>query len=105
VFILFVFEQEHHQFLGHHPQVEPPSFNPTAQSWYTIDYRPLYGNIFFACARHSKKEQEECRRSNRDGENLQTVSSEKREACLPAVLQGYPSSKKTGHIKAKCSIM
>ncbi|KFQ79877.1 UPF0686 protein C11orf1, partial [Phaethon lepturus] len=29
-----------HWFPGHHPELEPPSFNPTAQSFHTIDYRP-----------------------------------------------------------------
>ncbi|KFP63253.1 UPF0686 protein C11orf1, partial [Cariama cristata] len=34
------FEEEPHWFPGRHPALEPPSFNPTAQSCYTIDYRP-----------------------------------------------------------------
>ncbi|KAK4809595.1 hypothetical protein QYF61_025038 [Mycteria americana] len=88
---------KHHRIKSHHPELEPPLFNPTAQSCYTIDCRPPYGSIFFACVQHSEKEQEGCRKSNRDGENLQTMPSEKQEACLLAVLQGYPSSKKTCH--------
>ncbi|KAM7082953.1 LOW QUALITY PROTEIN: cilia- and flagella-associated protein 68 [Ciconia maguari] len=84
-------------FPSQHPELEPPLFNPTAQSCYTIDCRPPYGSIFFACVQHSEKEQEGCRKSNTDGENLQMMPSEKQEACLLAVLQGYPSSKKTCH--------
>lgn len=97
LFILLGFECEHHWFLGHHPELEPPLFYPTAQSCYTADYRPPYGSIFFVCVQRSEKEQEGCRKSNRDGENLQTTPSEKQEACLLAVLRGYPSSKKTCH--------
>ncbi|XP_009327839.1 PREDICTED: UPF0686 protein C11orf1 homolog [Pygoscelis adeliae] len=90
------FEREPHWFPGHHPELERASFNPAAQSCYTIDYKPPYSSIFFACVQHSEKEQEGCRKSSRDGKNLQTMPSEK-QACLPAVLQGYPSSKKTCH--------
>ncbi|KAM6115665.1 LOW QUALITY PROTEIN: cilia- and flagella-associated protein 68 [Phoenicopterus ruber ruber] len=86
--------EEPHWFPGHHPELEPPSFNPTAQSYYTIDYTPPYSSIFLLMSNTQRKTR---RKSNKDGDNLQTMPSEKQEACLLAVLQGYPSSKKTCH--------
>ncbi|XP_065507957.1 cilia- and flagella-associated protein 68 [Caloenas nicobarica] len=89
-------DQEPRWFPGHHPELHPPLFNPAAQSSCTIDYRPPYGSICLCPA--LRDEQEGYRKSNRDGKNLQTMPSEKQEACPLAVLQGCSSSKKTCHI-------
>ncbi|KAM6107622.1 LOW QUALITY PROTEIN: cilia- and flagella-associated protein 68 [Pterocles gutturalis] len=98
--------EERHWCPRHHPELEPPSFNPTAQSCYTVDYRPPYGSIVFACVRHSEKEQEGCSKSNTDGENLQTMPSERQEACLLAVLQRISFKQKDlSHMKDKRSII
>ncbi|XP_035202128.1 UPF0686 protein C11orf1 homolog [Oxyura jamaicensis] len=67
------FEREPHWFPGHQPELEPPSFKSTAQSCYTIDYRPPYGTNLFALVQNAEQEQEGY---NRCGENLQTMPSE-----------------------------
>ncbi|OXB52126.1 UNVERIFIED_CONTAM: hypothetical protein H355_011919 [Colinus virginianus] len=40
LFLLSGFEQEPHWFPGHQPELEPPLFKSTAQSFYKIDYQP-----------------------------------------------------------------
>uniref|UniRef100_A0A8B9EA47 Chromosome 11 open reading frame 1 n=1 Tax=Anser cygnoides TaxID=8845 RepID=A0A8B9EA47_ANSCY len=61
------FEREPHWFPGHQPELEPPSFKSTAQSCYTVDYRPPYGTNFFALVQNSEQKQEGY---NRCGETM-----------------------------------
>lgn len=61
VFILLGFEWEPHWFLGHHPELEPPSFNPTAQSCYTIDYRPPYAAFSLLVSNSQRRNKKDAR--------------------------------------------
>ncbi|KAM9216992.1 LOW QUALITY PROTEIN: cilia- and flagella-associated protein 68 [Leptosomus discolor] len=50
--------EEPHWFPGHHPELEPPSFNPTAQSCYTIDHRKTGGLSASSATRISFKQKD-----------------------------------------------
>ncbi|XP_048824454.1 UPF0686 protein C11orf1 homolog [Lagopus muta] len=49
------FEQEPHWFPGHQPELEPPLFKSTAQSCYTIDYRPPHSHCSCPAPREGTK--------------------------------------------------
>uniref|UniRef100_A0A8B9MQ28 Chromosome 11 open reading frame 1 n=1 Tax=Accipiter nisus TaxID=211598 RepID=A0A8B9MQ28_9AVES len=50
-----------HWFPGHHPELEPPSFNPTAQSCYTIDYRPPYATFSLLVSNSQRRNKKDAR--------------------------------------------
>ncbi|KAM6191133.1 LOW QUALITY PROTEIN: cilia- and flagella-associated protein 68 [Sarcoramphus papa] len=99
------FEREPRWFPGHHPELEPPSFNPTAQSCYTIDYRPPWQHFLCLCPtlREGTRMMQEKQQRWRESADY----AFRKAAGLSASTATRISfrQKDLSHIKAKCSIM